>query len=204
MKVCKFFSVATLVAGGSGLAANAAQMLPTERPALAASQVLVNGTSTQRAQTAIAVCQNSFRGFKSGKLVASMGAAVSDFHGWVPGKAQLVAPQFLSDRLATEGVALCYVDGTLGAKEPSAPRRALYLVASDGVPVLYAIGPQRDLQVLNPAIKLGRTYSISPKDDRVRPKTTTPLDPATARSNPPVATIPDEGSPGTVPTQAVR
>jgi hypothetical protein len=168
--------------------------IPTEKPIAVTIKVIVTGSSADRVASAFKSCGAAFAEFKTGKLVAPMGAAVSDFVGWTPGKVPILAPDFLKQHRASEGVALCYVDGQLGSDSNNV-QRALYLIGEDGTPVLYAVGSLRDLLVANPSVKLGRKYVEVPKESPP-PANSIPLQNDASKRGSAPSTIPDENNDG--------
>ena len=97
------------------------------------------------------MCSAAFAGYESAQPVAAFATTAGDLVGWSPGRAKVLSPDFPAKRAGSEPVAMCYLDGLFGQKEPGALReRALWVIGIDGTPALYSIGALVDVGVANP------------------------------------------------------
>ena len=104
-------------------------------------------------------------GYQSAQPVAAFATTAGDLAGWSPGRAKVLASDFSAKRSSLEPVAMCYLDGMFGQKEPGGVReRALWVIGADGNPVLYSIGAVVDVGVANPSVK--RAITSYPADSK--------------------------------------
>jgi len=132
----------------------AAAVLPTEQPKTVTLKVLGSGALKDRITSVITVCSAAFVSYQSAQPVAAFATTAGDLAGWSPGRAKVLASDFSAKRSSLEPVAMCYLDGMFGQKEPGGVReRALWVIGADGNPVLYSIGAVVDVGVANPSVK---------------------------------------------------